>query len=77
MSTEKIIGCAIEAHRNLGHGLLESIYEKALCYEFTVNIYHQPRFARYRKVFIYFFVKCIGIFALPYRSICFYFCSVK
>ncbi len=35
--TEKIIGCAIEAHRNLGPGLLESIYEKALCYEFTVN----------------------------------------
>ena len=35
--TEKIIGCAIEAHRNLGPGLLESIYEKALCYEFYVN----------------------------------------
>ena len=35
--TEKIIGCAIEVHRNLGPGLLESIYEKALCYEFIVN----------------------------------------
>ncbi|MBW2539118.1 MAG: GxxExxY protein [Deltaproteobacteria bacterium] len=32
--TEKIIGCAIEVHRNLGPGILESIYEKALCYEF-------------------------------------------
>jgi GxxExxY protein len=32
--TEKIIGCAIEVHRNLGPGLLESIYEKALCHEF-------------------------------------------
>jgi len=32
--TEKIIGCAIEVHRNLGPGLLESIYEKGLCYEF-------------------------------------------
>ncbi len=31
--TEKIIGCAIEVHRNLGPGLLESIYEKALCFE--------------------------------------------
>lgn len=31
--TEKIIGCAIEVHRNLGPGLLESIYEKALCVE--------------------------------------------
>jgi len=31
--TEKIIACAIEVHRELGPGLLESIYEKALCYE--------------------------------------------
>jgi GxxExxY protein len=35
--TEKIIGCAIEVHRNLGPGLLESIYESALCYEFDEN----------------------------------------
>jgi len=35
--TEKIIGCAIEVHRNLGPGLLESIYEKALCHEFKLN----------------------------------------
>ena len=28
--TEKIIGCAIEVHRNLGPGLLESVYEKSL-----------------------------------------------
>ena len=31
--TEKIIGCAIEVHRNLGPGLLESVYEKALIIE--------------------------------------------
>lgn len=31
--TRRIIGCAIEAHRNLGPGLLESIYESALCIE--------------------------------------------
>ncbi len=31
--TEKIIGCAIEVHKRLGPGLLESIYEKALCIE--------------------------------------------
>jgi len=31
--TEKIIGCAIEVHRNLGPRLLESAYEKCLCYE--------------------------------------------
>ncbi len=35
--TEKIIGSAIEVHRTLGAGLLESIYEKALCHEFTLN----------------------------------------
>jgi len=31
--TEKIIGAAIEVHRVLGPGLLESIYEEALCVE--------------------------------------------
>jgi GxxExxY protein len=31
--TEKIIGCAIEVHKQLGPGLLESIYEQALCCE--------------------------------------------
>jgi GxxExxY protein len=34
--TEKIIGCAIEVHRQLGPGLLESIYENALCIEFDI-----------------------------------------
>ncbi|MCX6230744.1 MAG: GxxExxY protein [Bacteroidetes bacterium] len=31
--TEKIIGCAIEVHRSLGPGLLESAYEECLYYE--------------------------------------------
>lgn len=31
--TEKIIGAAIEVHRHLGPGLLESVYEAALAYE--------------------------------------------
>jgi GxxExxY protein len=31
--TEKIIGCAIEVHRNLGAGLLESAYEECLAFE--------------------------------------------
>jgi GxxExxY protein len=35
--TEKIIGCAIEVHRNLGPGLLESVYEKAMCFEIGTN----------------------------------------
>jgi GxxExxY protein len=32
--TQQIIGCAIEVHRQLGPGLLESIYEAALAVEF-------------------------------------------
>jgi GxxExxY protein len=31
--TEKIIGAAIEVHRTLGPGLLESVYEECLAYE--------------------------------------------
>jgi len=31
--TEIIIGCAIEVHKQLGPGLLESAYEECLCYE--------------------------------------------
>jgi GxxExxY protein len=31
--TERIIGCAIEVHRTLGPGLLESAYEDCLAYE--------------------------------------------
>lgn len=31
--TERIIGAAIEVHRHLGPGMLESVYEAALAYE--------------------------------------------
>lgn len=35
--TQKIIGCAIEVHRQLGAGLLESLYEEALAVEFELQ----------------------------------------
>ena len=33
--TDKIIGAAIEVHRHLGPGLLETAYEECLCYELS------------------------------------------
>ena len=35
--SNKVIGCAIEVHRNLGPGLLESTYEQCLAYEFKIE----------------------------------------
>jgi GxxExxY protein len=45
--TERIIGCAIEVHRRLGAGLLESAYETALCVELAKQ---GIRFTRQRPV---------------------------
>ena len=35
--TEKVIGLAIEVHRALGPGLLESAYEECFCYELKAH----------------------------------------
>jgi GxxExxY protein len=35
--SEAIIGAAIEVHRELGPGLLESAYEECLCHELTLR----------------------------------------
>ncbi|MDA7660555.1 GxxExxY protein [Verrucomicrobia bacterium] len=35
--TEKVIGCAIEVHRLLGPGLLESTYQQCLAHELKLN----------------------------------------
>lgn len=35
--TKKVIGCAIEVHRVLGPGLLESAYEQCLAHELALN----------------------------------------
>jgi GxxExxY protein len=41
--TERVIGAAIEVHRALGPGLLESAYEECLCHELHLR---GSRFAR-------------------------------
>ena len=33
--SDKIIGCAIAVHKELGAGYLEKLYERALCVEFN------------------------------------------
>ncbi len=49
--SRRVIGCAIEVHRTLGPGLLESIYEAALCHELaTVGL----AFVRQRKLPVFY-----------------------
>jgi GxxExxY protein len=35
--TQKVIGAAIEVHKHLGPGLLESAYEECMCHELTLR----------------------------------------
>ena len=55
--TGRIIGCAIEVHRQLGPGLLESIYESALAVELEFAKIH---FVRQVAVPIVYRGKAIG-----------------
>ncbi len=52
--TEAIIGAAIEVHKELGPGLMESAYEECLCHELSVRgLKFQRQVAlpvRYKKV---------------------------
>ena len=41
--TGKVIGAAIEVHKALGPGLLESAYEECLSYELVLNKMHLER----------------------------------
>ncbi|MCG8448793.1 MAG: GxxExxY protein, partial [Pirellulales bacterium] len=59
--TERVIGCAIEVHRQLGPGLLESVYEEALCREFEIN---QIAYKRQLAVPVIYKNKQIGTYKL-------------
>jgi GxxExxY protein len=59
--TEKIIGCAITVHRELGPGFLESIYEEAVAFELSrqkmsveqqvpVNVTYQNRIVGLHRI---------------------------
>ncbi|MGD9874743.1 MAG: GxxExxY protein [Kiritimatiellia bacterium] len=41
--SNRVIGCAIEVHRNLGPGLLESTYEHCLAHELQLQEIHFTR----------------------------------
>jgi len=49
--TYKVIGAAMEVHKNLGAGFLESVYEEALAYEFELqNILYE----RQKNIAVYY-----------------------
>jgi GxxExxY protein len=55
--TQRIIGCAIEVHRVLGPGLLELIYEEAICIEFDdVGL----RYGRQTRLPVYYKSRSLG-----------------
>jgi len=57
--TERIIACAIEVHRELGPGLLESVYESAL----AVELFQQGiRFARQKQLPVKYKGESVGDF---------------
>ena len=49
--TGKIIGAAIEVHKHHGPGLLESVYEHCLAYEFSLQ---GIRFERQKQVLVFY-----------------------
>lgn len=59
--TEKIIGCAITIHKSLGPGLLESIYEKAMCIELKEN---NLNYESQKQIPVYYKNTNLGLFKI-------------
>lgn len=52
-----VIGAAIEVHKILGGGFLESVYESALAYEFELR---RIKFERQKRLYVSYKDKIIG-----------------
>ena len=54
--SNRVIGCAIEVHRELGPGLLESTYEQCLAHELRLNgiafTLQQPQPVQYKGILL-------------------------
>jgi GxxExxY protein len=54
--THEIIGSAIEVHRSIGPGFLETVYEEALCYELQLRnipyLRQQPIRLKYKSIHV-------------------------
>ena len=59
--TEKIIAAAIQIHREMGPGYLESIYEEAMCVELTAR---GLAFERQKSVEVYYRDQVVGLHRL-------------
>lgn len=56
----KVIGCAMEVHSELGHGLNESVYQKSLAIELSTNGFHV---VVEKKIKVYYKGHDVGHFA--------------
>jgi GxxExxY protein len=52
----EVVGCAIEVHRQIGPGLLESVYEECFCEELT---FHGIQFVRQMKIPVIYRTKAL------------------
>ena len=61
--TQRIIGSAIEVHRILGPGLLESMYDTALCIELDD---HGLKYARQVRIPAYYKGRSLGVYLVDF-----------